>query len=222
LKLEEISSHIGYQFKDAYLLSKALGHPSHSTDKSCSNAFERLEFLGDRVYNLALAALLYENFPQDCEGNLSIRYHYFSSSLFMADIAKFSGLAKLLCVISDKGERSVLTDTLEALIGAVYLDGGYDAASMVVKRWIQDHVKNYPVENLKCSKNLLQEWSQSRKLGTPIYKVTDRRGTDHSPIFTVQALIGNGLVGIGAGSSKQIAEQKAAEALMNQLRKQSL
>jgi ribonuclease-3 len=222
LKLEEISSHIGYQFKDASLLSKALSHPSRSNDRSCSNTFERLEFLGDRVYNLVLAALLYESFPQDCEGDLSIRYHYFSSALFMADIAKLSGLVKLLDVMPDKGERSVLADTLEALIGAVYLDGGYDAASAVIRRWIQDHVRNYPVENLKCPKNLLQEWSQSRKFGIPVYEVADRRGTDHSPVFTVQVLVGNGLVGIGAGSSKQIAEQKAAESLMNQLRKQGL
>jgi ribonuclease-3 len=222
LQLEDVSLCLGYQFKDVSLLSRALSHPSRSADKSCSDAFERLEFLGDRVYNLVLAALLYETFPHDSEGDLSIRYHYFSSSLFIADVARSGGLVRLLNVVYGKGERSILADTLEALIGAVYLDGGYDAASTVVKRWAQERVKNYSVENLKCPKNLLQEWAQSRKFGIPIYEVTDRSGTDHSPVFTVQVLIGNGLTGAGTGSSKQIAEQKAAKTLMSQLRKRGL
>ncbi|MDR1475305.1 MAG: ribonuclease III [Holosporales bacterium] len=224
IRVNGVISCIDYLFKDISLLLNAINHPSHNYGKDLPSAFERLEFLGDRVYNLSLAKLLYENFPHDSEGDLSIRYHHFSSSAFMVDIAKSVGLAQFLDVPINKitGEQSktALVDTTEALIGAIYLDGGYNIAAAKVTGWISNRIKNQSVEQLKCPKNVLQEWSQERKMGIPLYEIIGRKGFDHAPIFAVRVSVSKNLVAIGQGQSRQAAEQKAAAALIKRLQQE--
>ena len=202
------------------LLTRALTHRSASADHN-----ERLEFLGDSVLSLAVSSLLYERLPDLAEGELSrVRanlvkqdtLHQLALDLSVAGCIRF-GEGELR---SGGRERpSILADALEALIGAVYLDAGHDAAQALVRRLYQDvQIKPEMQAAAKDPKTGLQEWLQGRKMHLPVYRVAATSGAAHQQKFEVECEVGElGLISRGAGASRRASEQAAAAAMLDQL-----
>lgn len=204
---------LGHKFADASLLEGALSHPSAGIP---GGSFERLEFLGDRVLGMAVADLLFTHYPEDPEGMLSRRLAALVRKETCAEILVELGLDGCLRLAGDaRGNRTIQGDACEALIGALYLDGGYDAARAFVERGWKERLLN-PPERLRDAKTRLQEWSLARGLGVPRYETVDREGPDHAPLFTVAVRIGEGLEARGQGTSKRQAEMAAADRLLEE------
>lgn len=211
---EVLQERIGYRFRDYALLRRALTHRSYSSDHN-----ERLEFLGDSVVNFAVALLLFEKFPDADEGRLSRQRSNLVSQGSLAAIAQDIGLGQVLRLgegelKSGGAERpSLLADALEAVAGAVFLDGGFDAASAVVRGLFRARlVALDPNASGKDAKTLLQEYLQGRRLPLPKYSVIATRGEAHEKEFEVQCLVQEPhLRTTGVGASRRSAEQAAAQ-----------
>lgn len=218
--LEEIEARIGHVFTDKGLLARALTHPSAvSGIEKRSGSYQRLEFLGDRVLGLAVAAMLYKALPEDDEGTLSRRLSDLVRAETCAEIAVALGLGDGVQVGPTESQTAVgrrpgvLADLCEAVIGAIYLDAGWAAAeAFVIRNWRERLVANAPV--LRDAKSALQEWAQGRGLATPVYKVMARAGPDHAPVFTMAVIIPGLADGIGAGAAKRQAEIAAATSVL--------
>lgn len=207
-------STLGFAFSDLTLLCRALTHRSHA-----EASYERLEFLGDRVLGLAIATWLYELYPQDPEGRLNQRYARLVSRETCARVARRLGLAPYLRLgqqaRSDGAANSdnVLGDVMEALIGAIYLEHGVDAAHGLVRRYWQAEMGEL-AEAPKHPKSAVQEWAAGRSLKGPVYRLLGRSGPHHNPRFRVELAVA-GLPPVEAeGTSKQEAETLAAEAFL--------
>jgi ribonuclease-3 len=222
VKVDQLQEQLGYRFGDARLLQQALTHRSHSTPNN-----ERLEFLGDGVLNCIVAAELYMRYAALKEGELSRlraslvreqRLHEIAAGLALGDHLRL-GEGEL----KSGGFRrpSILADALEALIGAVFLDGGFDAARDVVLRLYSLLLENAgPTAVEKDPKTQLQEWLQSRRYALPQYSVLATRGAAHEQQFEVECLIRElDLRTIGTGTSRRLAEQEAARSAYDQLRR---
>lgn len=205
---------LDYSFADRDLLRRALTHRSHSAQHN-----ERLEFLGDSVLNFVVAALLFERFPDMDEGDLSrLRANLVKQSA-LADIAQHLHLSRYLRLgegeLKSGGFRrpSILSDALEALFGAVYLDGGFEAAHHVIARQYQPLVANInPVTLGKDPKTRLQELLQARRRELPVYTVISTQGAAHDQLFEVECRIERPEIAVTAsGTSRRAAEQGAAE-----------
>ena len=221
---------LGHAFKRPDLLQEALTHRSAAQAKGQARGLgkgrkhasnERLEFIGDRVLGLAMAEWLAERFPHEQEGELGRRLAYLVSQPVLATVAETAGLAAALSVSPGEAKAgvakraTVLADALEAALGALYLDGGLDAARNFVRRaW--HGAMTEQADPPKDAKTALQEWAQKRGKDLPVYEVTGRSGPPHAPEFTVTVTVG-AADGIGAGASKRAAEQHAAEALLARL-----
>ena len=212
-----LQERLGHRFHNPALLEQALTHRSAADPRQgMLNSNERLEFLGDRVLGLCIAEWLAERFPQEREGDLGKRLATLCSQEVIAPIADRMGLADLLRVPPSEGrtglraKATVLADALEAVFGAIYLDGGLDAARVAIRRaWaaaIEVDAKP-PVS----AKNRLQEWTLGRGLGLPDYTSVSTAGPSHAPVFVVQVSAA-GRSAEGMGESKRAAEQAAAEA----------
>jgi ribonuclease-3 len=216
---EELSARLGITFKDANLLRQALTHRSYLNEhpqlKLAHN--ERLEFLGDAVLELIVTDYLYRHYPAQAEGELTM----YRAALVNADtlglLAEKLGLNDYLQL--SKGEKKdtgrgrlmILANAMEALIGAIYLDSGYEAALQLVSRELLPQLPKILEERLwQDAKSKLQEEAQSRDGQTPDYRLLDEAGPDHNKTFTIGLFIGERLVATGSGSSKQRAEQEAA------------
>lgn len=205
---------LGYQFGDASLLEQALTHRSHSGPHN-----ERLEFLGDSVLNFVVASLLFVRFPKIDEGDLSRLRANLVKQAALADIASRLNLSQYLLLgegeLKSGGFRrpSILADALEALFGAVYLDGGFDAVQQVIQRQYEAILDNVDAKTLgKDPKTLLQELLQARKLDLPAYTVVATHGAAHNQLFEVECLILALDIKVSAGgASRRAAEQSAAE-----------
>jgi len=205
---------LGYLFKKPELLRQALTHRSFG---ACNN--ERLEFLGDSVLNCAIASSLFRLYPQLSEGELSRLRAHLVKEQTLAEIARRRELGKYLVlgegeIRSGGADRpSILADTLEALIGAVYLDGGFEAAEGVVSSLYSRHLNNLDPKTLgKDPKTLLQEYLQSRRLGLPQYNIVSTTGEAHKQLFQVECLIQDlAIRSLGKGHSRRSAEQDAAQ-----------
>lgn len=211
---------LGHRFNDPALLVEALTHPSLSSETRASN--QRLEFLGDRVLNLAIAEALYEAYPQATEGDLAPRYNALVRKETCAEVARNIGLGDALRVGRGemlKGGRkrdAGLGDAMEAVIAAVYLDAGFGAARALVNRLWGDRVRT--VERAARNvKSALQEWAQARGMPPPAYVLIDTQGPPHDAVFTVEARLENGATAHAQGKSKRLAEQAAAEDLLAQM-----
>jgi ribonuclease-3 len=218
--LEEIEARIGHAFANRDLLAQALTHPSALTgpDKR-EKSYQRLEFLGDRVLGLAVAAMLYRAMPRQDEGALSRRLSDLVRAETCADVAARLDLGAGVRVGPTESQRAVgrragvLADLCEAVIGAIYLDAGWDAAEAFVTRNWQDRLDaDAPVQ--RDAKSALQEWAQGRGLATPVYRVIERTGPDHAPVFTIAVSIPGLADGIGQGAAKRQAEVAAATATL--------
>jgi ribonuclease-3 len=213
-----VRDQLGHDPADPGLFERALTHPSAGRDN-----FQRLEFLGDRVLGLVMAEWLSERFPREQEGLLSHRFTTLVSRAYCAQVGLEIGLPDQLRLgkqaVEDGATRSenVVGDAVEALIAALYLDQGYDAAKGFVRRcWAgfidaQSSAPRHP-------KSLLHEWAQGNGRKPPTYELVARSGPPHAPEFTVRAAV-NGLgAADGIGSTKQDAETAAATALLEQVK----
>lgn len=209
---------IGHDFSDPSLIDEAVTHPSLATRKN----YQRLEFLGDRVLALVVADWLFSHFPTEAEGRLNRRFVSLVRKETLAEIAEKAGLAehiKMERTAEEDGGRNkptVLADVCEAVIGAIYLDGGMAPARRFIDRYWKDRFDEGGRPR-KDAKSALQEWAQARGMPTPIYVEKARTGPDHSPVFTMVAR----LEGVGeqeaSGASKRLAEQAAATAFLSRL-----
>jgi ribonuclease III len=208
-----LSDGLGYAFKDAKLLDQAL---THGSLPKASDNYERLEFLGDRVLGLVIAEALYRQHGGEREGKLAARHSTLVRGEMCADVAEKLGIAEIVKVgVAEKKlgvnkTRSILGDVMEAIIGAIYMDGGMDAAEEFVLTHWSDHLKK-PETARKDAKTFVQEWVLARGVTLPVYEVTARSGPEHQPEFTVLLTVGKYGQAEGRGRSKQIAEMAAAQ-----------
>jgi ribonuclease-3 len=215
--LEELRKRLGYHFEKPELLEEALTHVS--APNANGQSYQRLEFLGDRVLGLSIAEMLYESFPGAPEGEMSRRLAELVRRESCAEIAvswDVGPYLKLGAGEAHSGERrnpTILADVCEAIIGAVFLDGGYEAARDLVERSFRDLLAA-PRRPLRDPKSALQEWAQGRGLPPPTYAVVEQTGPDHAPKFRVMVKVKGTDSEFGLGTSKRIAEQAAARSLL--------
>jgi len=223
--LASLSDRLGHSFQRAELAVEALTHRG-TLDKrpDLKAAFphgnERLEFLGDRVLSLAMVDLLLRRFPNESEGQLARRHAALASARTLGEIA--SAIALKDQRIAYKGAPAptpaILADMLEALLGAVFLDAGFEAAAGVIERlWGERIGSQSPVQ--RPPKMQLQEWAQGRGLALPAYRQVSRKGTEHEPVFLVEVLVGNLAPTQGSGRTKREAESAAATLMLEQMSK---
>ena len=216
----EIEARIGHSFADPNLLITAFTHVSAlKPQRKRADSYQRLEFLGDHVLGLIVSDMLYRAFPSADEGELSKRLAELVRKESCADVARSLGLAddiKLGAVGATAGARlrkSVLGDVCEAVIGAIYLDGGYAAAAdFVTRNWTERMHK--PRRPLRDPKTVLQEWAQGKGLPTPVYREVERTGPHHDPQFRVAVDLPGLAPAEGIGSSKRAAEKVAASVMI--------
>ncbi len=209
---------LGHDFADPQLLRRAMTHGSAGPLEA---SYQRLEFLGDRVLGCAVAAWLYHD-HDEAEGRLTSRLHALVEGPACATVARSLGVPELL--IMEKNARAkglaqsdnVLGDVAEALVAALFLDGGWVVAEAFVRReWQQ--LLDGGARLLADPKSELQRWALARRLGMPSYVVVDRQGPDHAPRFTIEVLLRGQSSARGEGTSKQEAEKAAAFAMLKAL-----
>lgn len=218
-----LAKEIGYEFHRPRLLRQALTHTSATGSRDGGQAsYERLEFLGDRVLGLVIADLLLTRFPEESEGALARRLAALVRRETLAEVATQTGLGAYLILGPGEIEAgshenaSVLADACEAVIGALYLDGGLVAArDFLIPRWTP-YLEADPTPP-QDAKTTLQEWAQGRGLPLPDYREVGREGPPHEPVFTVQVAVQGHRPVTGRGRSKQLAEQEAADRLLSRL-----
>lgn len=224
--LKTLERLIGYRFRDHELIASALRHRSiiAETGEPRSAANERLEFLGDAVLGLLVSEQLYIKYPEAREGFLARLKSLAVSGRQLAAKAKKINLGQFIQISNGEvrnGGRarvSILEDAMEAVIGAIYLDGGIRPVRKFVRRFITDDLNGRLIREKEDNfKSLLLEYSQGRALGTPLYRIVDEQGPDHEKTFFVEVLIGNKMIGTGAGRSKKQAEQQAAKNAASEL-----
>lgn len=209
---------LGRTFRRPELLVEALTHTS-----AAGQSYQRLEFLGDRVLGLVMAALLFERFPGDSEGKLARRLNDLVRRETCASVARALGLAtwvRLDRTAANAGVQhsdTVLGDACEALIGALYRDGGMAAArSFILRHWTP--LIDRPEAARKDAKSALQEWAQGRGLPLPVYTVLQRTGPDHAPAFQVAVEVRGLALEVAEGATKQDGQMRAAAALLARVR----
>ncbi|MFP1131327.1 ribonuclease III [Asticcacaulis sp. W401b] len=217
--LDELEAKLGYRFSDRQLLDSALTHASVSDGrpkKTVSGDNERLEFLGDRVLGLLVAEALMQAFPQAAEGEMSQRLHGLVSRETCAAVATSLGVGAAMRLApgeTKSGGRSNLTilgDACEALIAAVYLDGGFETARRIFAPLWQPHIRASHSRSHLNPKSHLQEWAAQQKLASPKYEIVERTGPDHAPIFKVALTLEGYDPVVASGKSRQEAEKAAA------------
>lgn len=222
----ELAGTIGYRFRRQELLRQALKHRSYlpqvNEHRACSN--ERLELLGDAVLGLIVTEFLYRKFPEKEEGDITAAKSLLVSRKILTRIARKLDLGQFI-LMSDSEDHaggrlrpSILADTYEALLGAIFLDGGLSRARRFIERTLLSEMDAIlSEEQHRNFKSMLLEFSQSHNLGTPYYSVIAEEGPDHQKMFTVEVKIQNRTLGVGTGHSKKRAEQEAAQQALAQL-----
>lgn len=217
-RLIEFQERLGHRFADISLLEQALTHVSHEGG-GAGRSYQRLEFLGDRVLGLAIADMLFAQFPQAPEGQLSRALADLVRKETCAAVAEAIGIGANLRM--GKGERksglarktAVLGDACEAVLGAVYVDAGFVVADGVVRRLWAERLPDMQSAGAD-PKTMLQEWAHTKGLAEPRYVETGRSGPDHAPVFQVTATLDGLAPSEGQGRSKRLAERAAAEAML--------
>jgi ribonuclease-3 len=219
-KLDTLNRRIGYNFSDTAMLRRALTHSSARAARHVSRDNERLEFLGDRVLGLCVAEMLMEQFPEADEGELARRFNRLVRKETCANIAQEEwdlGRAMIMsggeAVSGGRRKTTILGNACEALLGAIYLDGGFEATRAVIRRFWQPlllEADTVPMD----AKTALQEWAQGQGLPLPAYVETERAGPDHAPRFVIRVEVEGVEPALGEGSSKRQAEQAAARGML--------
>ena len=208
---------LGHQFARPDLLVQAVTHASLSSPTRPDN--QRLEFLGDRVLGLVMAEALLGADTAAAEGQLAPRFNALVRKETCADVARDLGLGEVMklgrseMMSGGRRKEALLGDALEALIAAVYLDGGFAAARAVVLRLWGGRVGAVE-QDARDAKTALQEWAQARGMVPPVYTEAARTGPDHQPVFTVQVTLASGEMELARAGTKRLAEQQAARALL--------
>jgi ribonuclease-3 len=217
----DFEERIGYRFRDPAPLEQALTHISALTGmRNRAGSYQRLEFLGDHVLGLVVSDMLFRAFPKADEGEMSRRLADLVRKEACADVARTIELGEAIRIGASEanaGGRSrtaILADVCEALIGAIFVDGGYAAASAFIERLWGTRMRA-PARPLRDSKTALQEWAQARGLPTPAYREVERKGPDHDPEFRVMVELPHLTPAEGLGRSKRAAEQAAAAAMLS-------
>lgn len=214
-KFAALESKLGHQFKDRKLLERALTHASVRSITANRDDNERLEFLGDRVLGLAIAELLHDALPDYQEGELARYFNRLVRGQTCATVGREAGIGEYL-ILSDseangggRDKATILADAVEAILGAVFIDGGFEAGREAVRRLWGDRF-NLTAASYIDPKSALQEWAQGRGMPLPQYTEISRDGPDHAPKFVAEVLIDGIKPGRGKGASKRHAEQDAA------------
>ena len=207
---------LGHEFNDKLLLRSALTHPSAVEGEPIGSSYERLEFLGDSILGAIVAESLFEAYPQLDEGKLTRLKVSLVSGATLSEVGEELGLAELIIFgasergTAARGLHSALENVFEALVGALYLDGGRESAERFITRTLRPHLAASRAERPENPKSYLQERVQADRLPTPSYKIVDTAGPAHDPTFTAVVLIDGARRGKGSGSSKKEAETDAA------------
>lgn len=216
-ELAAFADRIGHDFRRPELLARAVTHASFSSPTRPSN--ERLEFLGDRVLGLSIATALFNEDERAAEGQLAPRLNALVRQETCAEVAREIGLGEVMklgrseMLSGGRRKEALLGDAMEAVIAAVYLDAGFDAARDLVLRLWGSRIAAARAQG-RDPKSALQEWAQARGLPPPDYVQTDRTGPDHQPVFTIEARLATGESASAAAAGKRQAEQAAARALL--------
>jgi ribonuclease-3 len=216
----ELEQMIGYRFRNPTYMEQALTHSS----KAGAANYERIEFLGDRVLNLVMAHTLYEQFPNENEGNLAKRHSALVQGRMLAAIGTSVNIHDF--VILSEAERqsggaeneNIISDAMEALLGAIFLDGGLEAVRPVIIRLWDKYILAHN-ELPQDAKTELQEWVQARALPLPEYVISGRTGPDHAPEFEIELRVQGAQPVKAHGPSRRHAEKEAAKLMLLQLKK---
>ncbi|WP_419904126.1 ribonuclease III [Kiloniella sp.] len=224
-ELKLVAVKLDHQFSKLNLVQQALTHPSAcGRNRIISDSYERLEFLGDRVLGLVIADMLLRHFPDESEGSLAKRFTALVRREALALVACSLGLEKSIVLAKgeeESGERAnpaLQADVCEALIGALYLDGGYACAQRFVEtNWLP--LLNQDIAPPQDAKTTLQEWAQGRGLPLPAYREVGRSGPPHAPVFDIEVNVKGLAPAVGQGNSKRKGEQEAANELLKSIKK---
>ena len=215
-----LQSKLGYVFQNRALLIRAVTHSSMSSDTRDDN--QRLEFLGDRVLGLVMAEALLAEDTSAREGQLAPRFNALVRKEACAEVAKEIGLAEALklgrseMLSGGRRKQALLGDAMEAVLAAVYLDGGFEAARKVVLATWGARVQSVEAD-ARDPKTTLQEWAQARGMPPPSYTIISRTGPDHAPEFVIEAKLKTGETAQAKAGSKRLAEHAAAKTLLEQV-----
>lgn len=221
--LAAVEGKLGYTFKSRDRLQRALTHSSSADDKN----YERLEFLGDRVLGLVMAHALFEHFPDESEGGMARRHSALVQGRTIALIGQQNGIGEFIIMsvaerTSGGGEKeNIIADVMEALFGAIYLDGGLDAAQAVILRLWGDNIGTLTDAPMD-PKTELQEWVQARGWALPVYEIVDKSGPDHAPEFVIEVRVEGQAPVTAAGPSRRQAEKTAARTMLRALKGQGV
>lgn len=219
-ELKAFSGRIGYTFKRPELLHRAVTHSSMSSPTRDDN--QRMEFLGDRVLGLVMAEAMFTADEGATEGQMAPRFNALVRKEACADVAREFDLGAVLklgrseMLSGGRRKEALLADAMEAIIAAVYLDGGFEKARALVVRLWGKRITEVDTD-ARDAKTALQEWAQARKFAPPSYIETARSGPDHAPLFTIEARLQNGEAETASANSKRQAEQAAAKLLLARL-----
>lgn len=219
--MDALQRALGYAFRDNGLMTTALTHPSYGSDHHAPH-YQRLEFLGDAVLELSISRILYFELPGVNEGRLTrlraelVREETLYRIAQKLDLGRYIRLSVGEERSGGRDKPSILSDVTEALIAAVYLDGGFDAAFGLVSRLYEGMITPDALRDTLDAKTRLQEITQKAGL-MPAYEQVSMEGPPHAPVFTYQVLAGGEILGQGAGRSKQAAQQEAARAALKKI-----
>lgn len=218
-KLKEIA---GYKFTRPSLLDEALSHPSLAGKIN----YQRLEFLGDRVLALIISTWLLDEYPNEQEGKLNARFTALVRRETLAAVSREAGFVPHIKMAhgaeteDTRNKEAVQSDICEAIIGAMYLDGGIEPVKLFLDKYLRGKLKE-GFGATKDYKTQLQEWAQGRAHPLPTYEMVGRSGPDHTPVFTIEVKVGDIGSASGTGTNKRTAEQSAAQTLLNELKSSS-
>ena len=221
--LKAFETRIAHVFRQPALLVQAVTHASISSPTRADN--QRLEFLGDRVLGLCMAEALLGADTAASEGQLAPRFNALVRKEACAEVAREIGLGEVLklgrseMMSGGRRKEALLGDAMEALIAAVYLDAGFEAARALVLRLWGPRIGAVATD-ARDPKTSLQEWAQARAMPPPIYAEAGRSGPDHQPVFTVEVTLANGAAERASAGSKRVAEQMAARALLSRMERE--
>ena len=224
--IKDLEAALGYKFQNITLLQNALTHSSYANERWHNSLLsnERLEFLGDSILGMAVAAYLYHNFPDRPEGDLTRMRADMVCETSLAMIANRLNLGQHLLLghgeerFGGRSRASIQADAVESVIAAAYLDGGIEAAKGIITRFVLCNVPATKLQNTDY-KTSLQELVQQKKNQVLCYRLVGESGPDHDKLFTAQVLLNDQVVGEGTGSSKKRAEQDAARVALEKLKK---
>jgi len=218
-KLQKLETRIGYSFSDRSLLENALTHGSYGDGRRKIDDYQRLEFLGDRVLGLFTAEILYRKSDEN-EGGLARKLNALVRKETCAEISQELDLGDMILMSKaavKQGGRtkvSILGDAAESLLGAIFLDGGFEAAKIFYQQFWHERVLNVLDQAMKDPKTELQERAAAQKINPPVYTLAGQTGPDHRPHFQIEVTVGTQETGRGEGLSKKDAERAAAADLL--------